>query len=122
MSEIERVERERKDEADYYVEETEIDEHETLTEDDIDHGVYNERQPVEEESWSGGFILRKGKKQVRLPTQDKTKLTTCPRCSKREYSKKLARCRFCKLQLFPNREFTIRTALELALEQNEKKS
>jgi len=61
-----RESREREDEAAYYVEETQTDEHETLTKDDVDHGVYNERKAQDEESWSGSFILRKGKKTNKI--------------------------------------------------------
>jgi len=50
-------------------------------------------------------------KRTHLPTESKTKRTTCPRCSKRGYSKVLRSCIKCKFVFTPEKEMTFSKAI-----------
>jgi len=43
-------------------------------------------------------------KKTKLPTQNKTSYSICPRCSKKGYNKNKGFCKLCKFRFTPNKE------------------
>lgn len=45
-------------------------------------------------------------KKTKIPTQDKTKYSICPRCSKKGYVRSKGFCKLCKYRFTPNKRLT----------------